>query len=66
MLRLTLNADILTVEALLDSADDRTRNLARKVFTRIARYRGVPVVRCERSSVARIESFTMSLKRLAR
>jgi hypothetical protein len=38
-LQLELDADIFTVDVLLDSADDRTRDLAQKVFARITCYR---------------------------
>ena len=38
-LELQLDGDIMTVDALLDSSDARTRNLAQKVFARIASYR---------------------------
>ena len=39
MLHLELDREILAVDSLLDSADDRSRELARKVFTGIARRR---------------------------
>jgi hypothetical protein len=39
MLRLELDGDILMVDSLLDSSDARSRDLARKVFARIAAYR---------------------------
>jgi len=38
-LQLQLDGDILTVHTLLGSSDARTRDLAQKVFARIARYR---------------------------
>jgi hypothetical protein len=39
MLRLELDGDILMVDSLLDSSDARSRDLASKVFARIAAYR---------------------------
>jgi hypothetical protein len=41
MLRLELDGDILMVDSLLDSSDARSRDLASKVFARIAVYRAV-------------------------
>ena len=38
-LRLKLDGDILVVDSLLDSSDARSRDLANKVFARIAAYR---------------------------
>ncbi len=39
MLRLQLDGDILTVDWLMDYTDTRTREMARKIFSRIAEYR---------------------------
>ena len=39
MLQVELSSHILSVDLLLDSADARSRDLASKVFARIARYR---------------------------
>jgi hypothetical protein len=39
MLSLELDGDILTIDSLLDSSDARSRDLASKVFARIAAYR---------------------------
>ena len=38
-LELQLDGDILTIDSLLDLSDARTRDLAQKVFARIASYR---------------------------
>lgn len=39
MLRLELDGDILTIDSLMDYSDARSRDLASKVFARIAAYR---------------------------
>jgi hypothetical protein len=39
LLRLELDGEILVLDSLLDSADARNRDLARKVFARMASYR---------------------------
>ena len=39
MLRLRLDGNILTVDGLMDYTDARTREIARKIFTHIAKYR---------------------------